>query len=392
MMTQTIALFVDAYRELNAKKLFWITMILSGLVVAVYAAVGINEEGVHFLWFRLTFLPDHLNSTVLPPAMLYKQLFLALGIGIWLTWIAAVLALVSTAGIIPEMISGGSIEMLLSKPISRFRLFLTKYLTGLLFATLQVGVFTIASFLVIGIRGGAWEPSLFLAVPIVVCFFSYLFGVCALLGVLMRSTIASLLLTILFWFCVFIVNQADNTLLMFKSRAELELERAEAAIETSRESVSRILIARHAGTEEALPEGYVATDEDIRAMTPWSARTFEAREEARGTIENIDPWLTGIFITKTVLPKTQETVGLLERWLISMADLKSLSEMGEEDDDRPAPPSEAGGEVNVEDEQVSLRLQEKLRDRSPWWIVGTSLLFEAFVVGLAALVFARRDH
>ena len=28
--TQTTALFVDAYRELNAKRMFWITLIMSG--------------------------------------------------------------------------------------------------------------------------------------------------------------------------------------------------------------------------------------------------------------------------------------------------------------------------------------------------------------------------
>ena len=40
MLTQTLALLLDAYRELNAKKLFWITMILSGVIVLAFAAVG----------------------------------------------------------------------------------------------------------------------------------------------------------------------------------------------------------------------------------------------------------------------------------------------------------------------------------------------------------------
>ena len=34
MMMQTLALFLDGYRELNAKKLFWITLGISALVVA----------------------------------------------------------------------------------------------------------------------------------------------------------------------------------------------------------------------------------------------------------------------------------------------------------------------------------------------------------------------
>ena len=37
ILTQTTALFVDAYRELNARKLFWITMALNILAVALFA-------------------------------------------------------------------------------------------------------------------------------------------------------------------------------------------------------------------------------------------------------------------------------------------------------------------------------------------------------------------
>lgn len=391
MITQTIALFVDAYRELNAKKLFWITMLLSGLVVLIYAAIGINEDGITFLWFKLGFIP--ITSEQMPPAMLYKLLFINLGIGIWLTWIAAVLALISTAGIIPEMISGGSIEMLLSKPISRTRLFFTKYATGLLFAALQVAVFTAASFLVIGIRGGAWEPSLFLAVPLVVCFFSYLFAFCVLVGVLTRSTIASLLLTLLFWFCLFVVNTGDNALMMFKTQFEAQRDGYQTSIDSSRQAAAKILTARRADSENPLPEGYVATDDDIRTVSPWMGRVFENRDEAIEGIRKIEPWAQGVYVAKTALPKTQETVALLERWLISLADLDALSSRMSDEDDEPTPTLEENeGELRLEDSEVSRRVQEKIRNRSAWWVLGTSLLFEFFVVSLAAILFSRRDH
>jgi hypothetical protein len=32
-----------------------------------------------------------------------------------------------------------------------------------------------------------------------------------------------------------------------------------------------------------------------------------------------------------------------------------------------------------------------MRDRSLWWVVGTSLLFEAFILGIGAWIFSRRD-
>ena len=42
---QTRALFIDAYRELNAKKLFWITMALNLMAVVIFASLGINAKG-----------------------------------------------------------------------------------------------------------------------------------------------------------------------------------------------------------------------------------------------------------------------------------------------------------------------------------------------------------
>jgi hypothetical protein len=41
--------------------------------------------------------------------------------------------------------------------------------------------------------------------------------------------------------------------------------------------------------------------------------------------------------------------------------------------------------------RTDVEVNNQLRDRSVSWIVGTSLLFEAAVLGLAAWIFHRRD-
>ena len=63
--TQTIALFVDAYRELNARKLFWIALALNALVVGVIASLGINENGITVIIWELD--TRGLNSSIFPP-------------------------------------------------------------------------------------------------------------------------------------------------------------------------------------------------------------------------------------------------------------------------------------------------------------------------------------
>ncbi|HVT82957.1 MAG TPA: hypothetical protein VHM90_20130, partial [Phycisphaerae bacterium] len=204
MMTQTMAIFLDAYRELNARKMFWTVLGLNVLAVLAFAILGSNGHSMTVLWYEP--FGDVLTT------LTYKKIYSNFVVGFWFTWVASVLALISTAGIFPDLMSSGSIDLYVAKPIGRLRLFLTKYAAGLLFVTLQVTIFTFLSFLVLGIRAGIWEPGLFFAIPLVVLFFSYLSGICTLLGVWTRSTIAALLLTILVWGVIFGVDFGDKTM------------------------------------------------------------------------------------------------------------------------------------------------------------------------------------
>jgi ABC-type transport system involved in multi-copper enzyme maturation permease subunit len=369
-MTQTVAIFHEAYRSLNAKKMFWLVLILSGLVVGAFAFVGVNEKGLNVFFWQI----DHelLNSNHLSPSLLYKWIYVQIGIGVWLSWIAAILALVSTAGIFPDLITSGSIDLLVSKPIGRLRLFVTEYVAGLLFVTLQVGIFSLAGFLVIGLRGGVWEPGLFMAVPLVVCFFSYLFAVCVFLGVATRSTLASLLLTLLFWFVVWGLGAAENTLLMFKTMDEQGVtfeemqDRPAPGQDAEQEQVEPASEPAENDGQEEESQGETKEDEE-----PSSPETEDKQEGSRA-LEVAHKIVYGF---KTVLPKTTETVGLVERTLIDLAEL----------------PREAGNE-NQKQAQVGRELAQTLRERSVGWVVGTSLLFELVVLSLAAFVFCRRDY
>lgn len=378
MIRQTLAIFLDAYRELNAKKLFWFVLLLSALVVAAFAAVGINERGVTvFRWeFELPF-----NTTVISRGQFYKLLFTSLGVGFWLTWIATVLALVSTAGIFPDFVTGGSIDLFLSKPISRLRLFLTKYAAGLLFVTLQVTVFSAAAFLVIGLRAGEWIPGLFIAVPVVVAFFSYLYCVCVFVGVLTRSTIAALLLTILFWLLVFGVHATELLLLRTSITRQQEIERLDRSVAR----VEREIADLDAATQPA--SGPARIPEADAAHRRFLQTRLEAAKQQREGVSNPFHTPHRIFLAvKTVLPKTSETVELLNRWLVRLADLPSAEPEEEQEQGRDAFGRSARNAAA--DEAVA----RTIRQRSVAWVLGTSLAFEAVVLTLAAWVFCRRDY
>lgn len=379
MITQTLALFVDAYRELNSKKLFWIVMILSLLFVGAFATLGINDKGLTLLAWE--FPIEIFNTNVIEKATFYKLLFFVMGFQIWLTWAATILALISTAGIIPDFIAGGAIELTLSKPIGRLRLFLTKYATGLLFVALQVLVFTAASFLVIGLRGGEWIWPLFWAVPIIVCFFSYLFCFSALAGLLTRSTIASLLVTMLLWLMIFLLHAAETGFLLTQ-----KVSYAQAVVlQTNQVELTRSQLS-------ALEQDETLSGDERLKRRDELASTLADREQKLETLEKSRQKFTRIhavlFAVKTALPKTSETVELLGRAIFGEDEVQRLSN---ESDQQFVPKAQNVGGVWVSTSAINKEVEATAHARSVVWVVGTSLAFEGVVLAIAAWIFSRRD-
>lgn len=373
-MSQTAAIFVDAYRELNARKMFWVTLILTVLFVLLFALFA--PEGDTMKFFTLSWHQ--------PNASTWYKLYLlqTVLVSVWLSWAAVILALISTAGIFPDFVSGGSVDLYLSKPIGRARLFATKYLAGLAFVTLQVIVVTVGGFLIMGLRGHEWIPKLFWAIPIVICFFSYLFGICVLLGVMTRSTIAALLVTIVAWGLIAALDWSETSLLathnMFQSQAD-NLEARLAAEE--RQGPTSIPWGENAAAKEVPPVDTVSLRE----------RAESARKVAQ--------W-TGLFqrityVVKTVTPKTTDTIDLLNRYVFTEEEVERSLNPPEPEAGGPPRRRRQNGGPGMNDEAAlagARNAARELHGRSPVWIVGSSLIFELVIVTLAGWVFVRRDY
>lgn len=405
-MTQTIALLIDAYRELNARKMFWISLIISGVVMVAFALLGISDNGLKLLG---------LNLPMPVPQFWYKYLFSTLIIGLWVSVGAMILALISTASIFPDLLAGGSIDLYLSKPISRLRLFLTKYFGGLLFVLLQATVFTVASYLVFGLRGGQWRTTLLLIIPLTTLLFSYLFAVCVLVGVVTRSTIAAILVTCLFWLLSFAASYTEQGMFAYRSMQFAEsraLERQarllDAEIDAGRKSGS---IVNAFGFRESLLRG---RQEALQRRADEAAASGHSLDTAYRVVRGI----------ATIVPKTGETINLLDRKLFSDEDLQQMRDemadsggMGGRQRRRPPPPlpppnvsttspttgpadqAVASAELARQVEQrraAQMEAQEEAdrltRSRSISWVLGTSIAFEVVVLSIAAWVFCRRDY
>jgi hypothetical protein len=70
----------------------------------------------------------------------------------------------------------------------------------------------------------------------------------------------------------------------------------------------------------------------------------------------------------------------------------NASDEADEDTEEPSndrPRRRRGGGIfdNAEPDEIQL----ELRKRSLWWVLGTSLAFEGLVLGIAGVIFVRRD-
>ncbi|GAB4550794.1 MAG: hypothetical protein Tsb0013_12690 [Phycisphaerales bacterium] len=394
ILTQTRAIFVDAFRELNARKLFWITLGLSLLVVLVFAMLGIDPN--KGLTFAIWTIPGYEEFAKRVPAdLFYRFWMISIGVNVWLAWVATIIALISTAGIVPAMVTSGAIDTMLSKPIGRVRLFLTKYVTGLLFVVLQVGVFVVGCILVIGLRAGDWEWGLLWAIPLVTLFFSYLFSISALVGLISKSPLTAVLVTALVWFLIFLVNLADGIMLQIRSQFEFQRDMAQVQLSYQPEQIEQLeaLLAE----EEAA--GEAEDSRTARRLERARERLADAEsdlQEAQDNIDGVSTWYGYTFMLKTTLPKTGETVALIERWLIDTSELADVfpDQFGAQQVDPDG--GDGGGEDSLpstpsEVVPAEMRVQQAIRSRSTLWVIGTSVVFEVLILGVACLIFARRD-
>jgi hypothetical protein len=98
------------------------------------------------------------------------------------------------------------------------------------------------------------------------------------------------------------------------------------------------------------------------------------------------------YYAESVMPKTGETVNLLDRQLFTESDLAFRSEF-EKERLRGFLGSDEEMKQQVEiAKDAELAATRARRSRSVPWILGTSFAFEAVVIGVAAWLFARRDY
>ncbi|MBP7949915.1 MAG: ABC transporter permease subunit [Verrucomicrobiales bacterium] len=328
---QLFAIVTDTYRSLKARGLFWVVLWLSVVLVVAFASVGCNASG----WYMGYGLFQQDSAFLRAGTPWEKSLLLTLLWGLidwWLMTFAVVLAMFPASTIFPDTMQAGTVDLLLSKPVGRLKLFLGKYLGSLLFVAMQALIVAGGVFLTLYVRLHEAYWSVFYSVGLTVLIFSFVYCVNVFFGVVTRSSVAAVLWSVLFWFVLWLIQYSQFSL-------------AKSAVVF----------------EQTLAD--------------------EGRQISK-TMQQVDRTLTKVM---WVLPKTRATGDLANR--IIRADspytfqeilARSISKSEEEFQHSRALFS------------VAQKAEQRL-DNPLWFTVGTSLAFEIAVLLLAFWRFATRD-
>lgn len=198
-MRQIYTILLDSLRMLHARKMFWVTLWLSALVGVVYMSIALEEDGFSVMFGMRKWENAIMKAGTAEGEWLYVNLFVQFIYRLWLGVGAILLALISTVSVFPEFTREGAVEIALSKPVSRLKLFVTKYLGCLLFVAIQSALFSVLVFVAFIWRLDYVNWSIFWVVPVIVFAFSLIHCVQVLVGILTRSSMVALLVGICFW-------------------------------------------------------------------------------------------------------------------------------------------------------------------------------------------------
>jgi ABC-2 type transport system permease protein len=129
------------------------------------------------------------------------------------------LSIFSVSSFIPNMLEKGSIDLLLSKPVSRSQIILGKFFGGSLMVLVNVAYLVIGIWMLIGLKFGDWGAGLFYSIITITFTFMVLYSLIILVGILTRSSILAMMITYLLFFIFSpILAARDNIYLLFDNK------------------------------------------------------------------------------------------------------------------------------------------------------------------------------
>lgn len=191
-MKNIITLTKYTLREALSKKLFIFFAGISTFVLLLFILVfGFFSTGD--LRGAIPQNPDKETAEMFKNAVAYFKMVIISPLFIGGLFIS----IFATASFIPTMLEKGSIDLLLSKPVSRSQVIWGKFIGGTLMVLINIAYFIIAFWAIIGLKFGVWEASFLLSILLITFTFMALYALIILIGILTRSSALSIMISYL---------------------------------------------------------------------------------------------------------------------------------------------------------------------------------------------------
>jgi ABC-type transport system involved in multi-copper enzyme maturation permease subunit len=207
------ALVRDTFREAFARKIFWGFYALSTLIILFFlfllqidlvagARTAVSVFGITVRHF------GDIESVV--------RAFSA-GVSVFLfTWGLA-LAVFASGSLIPSLLEPGRIELLLSKPVSRPVILLSRYAGILLVVALNVLYLVCGVWLILGWKTGVWHGEILVAAPATIFLFASFLSLITWVGVVWESAAVSVMAPMALMLISPVLSQQDVVVKLLSS-------------------------------------------------------------------------------------------------------------------------------------------------------------------------------
>lgn len=128
------------------------------------------------------------------------------------------MALFATSSLVPSFLEKGSIDLLISKPLSRLQILTGRYLGAVAIVAFNIFYLIVFSWLILSIKTGIWNYGYLMAGVMIVVTFAILFALMTFLGITIRSGPFSLMITYLIIFISPLLLQRDVIYALLSSK------------------------------------------------------------------------------------------------------------------------------------------------------------------------------
>ena len=183
--TQTWALVRDTFRESFARKIFWGFLGCSTALILVFL-LALHIDLVEGAMAAVSIFGQSVDRGRLVEVDTVVRKLLG-GVAAFLFSAGLFLSVFAAAGLIPTVFEPGRIELLLSKPVTRTRLLLGRYLGTLAVIAANMAYLVLGVWIVLGAKTGVWHWRFLLSAVLTVFCFAVMLTIVLLVAVLSSS-------------------------------------------------------------------------------------------------------------------------------------------------------------------------------------------------------------